>query len=293
MHKNKNTLTIIILCRLKKNLENTTYMHTYSNWPDQRSDLCFELWSPFSFWFVLWYASAAGGPRTDRCVFTHHVQSTEFATDGVRLKASRRWLGERAKDLKMQSWSLPLPGILRFLTLNAVCRPRNYFVALLRNQKALQQRLGRKTKGCSLTGILTHPMISCCLSVKPCKAGLNCFYAVQWNWSCDTLKRCCCVYPPHYVMDCQNKALRPLIMQLDQYVFCSLIDLRRADHGGYTSCVYAPTHTFMPPVLSSTQTLSSSSSSPSLLSSPLTSYLTPRCSLPAHFSVSHTSPPLR
>lgn len=96
-------------------------------------------------------------------------------------------------------------------------------------------------------------MISCCLSVKPCKAGLNGFYAVQWNWSCDTLKRCCCVYPPHYVMDCQNKALRPWIMQLDQYVFCSLIDLRRADHGGYTSCVYAPTHTFMPPVLSSTQ----------------------------------------
>lgn len=93
MHKNKNTLTIIILCSRKKNLENTTYMHTYSKCPDQRSDLCFELWNRFSFWFVLWYASPAGGPRTDRCVFTHHVQSTEFATDGVRLKASRRWLG--------------------------------------------------------------------------------------------------------------------------------------------------------------------------------------------------------
>lgn len=63
-------------------------------------------------WFVLWYASLAGGPCAGSCVFPNHIQSTELTTNGLQLNTSQRWLRERAKDLNtyanaiIKSWNL-------------------------------------------------------------------------------------------------------------------------------------------------------------------------------------------
>lgn len=154
-------------------------------------------------WFLLWYASLAGGPRAGSCVFPNHIQSTELTTNGLQLKMSQGWLRERAKDLNTYA-----NAIIKSLNLQ-VCK---------------------------------HSLWHKCFSL------ISNFVALLSN-----------------------------VTQSENIAVCTL-------------CVFAQIHIYATsPFLH--ENLSSSSSSPSLLS-PLTSYLALSPSLPAHFSISHTSPPL-
>lgn len=87
----------------------------------------------------------------------------------------------------------------------------------------------------------------------------------------------------------KKKDLCPLIVLLQQFVFCSWINLKWASRGGFTSWGYTNT-CICATCAFLRENLSSSSPSP-LLSTPLASCLALLHSLPAQFSVSHTSPP--